>query len=413
MRLVAYVVTAAVLTPAEALWAAETEFEYDASLGEVYSQDVFRTGTDPVNDYITGLRLNAGLNLKTPRSETMFKYSPEYLGYAHVSGLSHLDQRFRATWELQAGPRSKIDIRQGYSDTTRQSGFQDLTGSGGNISEPIITLARRTAWDLEPHYALQSSPAHIWEFQAVYRSESYDKPNLIDSDQFGVWGGFDHQLGKKQKLGWRLRADSYRFASDAGPITNVYDRFADTEIRWSWANTDRVSVSANGGFFEAQGEGLDTATGPTGGLSGEWRWRHTALEAGYDMGYSTGGGISTTDRSQAGNLTLTGHWGDGYDLSGTAGYISRANVDSRGQSAPNLHGRSLRAELSKSWHQGLKLTAAVQAIRQDEVSGRSLSYGEAVLGVIYTPVKRESVHLPPVEPTEPPEVPPVSQHGQG
>jgi hypothetical protein len=136
------------------------------------------------------------------------------------------------------------------------------------------------------------------------------------------------------------------------------------------------------------------------------------LDAGYDIGYSTGGGISTTDRSQAGNLTLTGHWGDGYEVSSTAGYISRANVDSRGQSAPNLHGRSLRAELSKSWLRGLKMTAAVQAIRQDEVAGRSLSYGEAVLGLTYTPVKRESVHLPPVEPTEPAEPTPDSPNGR-
>lgn len=400
------------LATAGILQAAETKFEYDASIGEVYSQDVFRTGTDPINDYITGLRLNAGLNFKTPRSDTQFKYSPEYLWYAHISDLTHLDQRFRASWEMQASPRSKVDFRQGYSNTTRQSGFQDLTGTGGNVSEPIITLATRTAWDLEPHYELQSSPAHDWEFEALYRSESYDQPNLIDSEQFGVWGGFDHQLGRKQKLGWRLRGDSYRFASDAGTITNVYDRFAQTEIRWSWATTDRVSVSANGGFFQANGTGLDTATGPTGGLSGQWRWRHTTLDAGYDIGYSTGGGISTTDFSQAGNLTLAGHWGDGYEVSGTAGYISRASVDSRGQSTPNLHGRSLRAELSKSWRQGLKCTAAIQAIRQDELSGRSLSYGEAVLGLTYTPVKRELVHLPPVEPTEPAELPPDSQHGQ-
>jgi hypothetical protein len=60
----------------------------------------------------------------------------------------------------------------------------------------------------------------------------------------------------------------------------------------------------------------------------------------------------------------------------------------------------------------LKCTAAIQAIRQDELSGRSLSYGEAVLGLTYTPVKRELVHLPPVEPTEPAELPPDSQHGQ-
>ena len=388
----------ALLAPKTPCVAADSRFLWEAGGTEIYSQDVLRTGDDGEDDFITSVRLTGALEVATRRSLTSFRYIPEYLRYARLTSLNHLDHRFGGTWRLQTGERSSLGVRQGFADTTRQSGFQDFAGTGGNVSEPVIGQSRRVTWDIEPQWILTPSPASTVSVQATYRVERYDRPELIDSEQAGVAFSSAGRVGRAHMLGGRLRGDAYRYNDDTGPIENVFDRFVNAQLVWTVTSPGRMNLEVAPGVYVGAGNGLDPATGPTLDLVGTWTWRRASLGGSYGLGYSSGGGVSTSDRSQHGDINYRYLWVSGYEFSAGVTYLRRGVVGERFADSLILSGQSAILGLSRKWRSGLGLTLTVSGLRQEEQVGNVLSYLEAAVGLTYVP----QVPARAVVPSDPP-----------
>jgi hypothetical protein len=366
------------------LRAAETAFHYQVGLNETYSEDVFRDGSNQ-DDYISDLSAVANLLVKTPRSDTSFTYLPEYLVYARLDTLNHFDQRYLGSWLVRPGERSEFSLRQGFSNTTRRVGFQDLAGAGASGSEPVTGITRLLAWDLEPHWSLKTGPNGGVSAGALYRAARYDDPQLVDSDQYGVNWGMDGPLGRYSRLGGQLHLDAYQYWLDEGTLGPTYDRFINAQGTWSLKEAERTTLSIAAGVFRGAGQDLDPVVGPTFDLAGNWRWRRSFLATSLDSGYSSGGGLSTTDRSYQAAASWTAQWGQGCQLTIAGSYIRREPIgETTGPTTP-LYGRSGAFSLSKIWLGGVGAHLGFTALRQDELGTNGLSYGEATVGLTYSP----------------------------
>jgi hypothetical protein len=387
--------------------AATGKFHYQAGLNETYSQDILRNGSNQPG-YITDLSFTANLQIATPRSNTTFNYLPEYLMYedypaptdtAEPVSPNHLDQLFFGLWQFRASPRSDVAIRQGYSNTTRRIGFQDLTGAGGGASQPVTNgLTRLQALDLEPTWTLRTGPNATMSLDALFRAQRYNRSDLVDSNQYGLQWGMETRVGRDQRLGGRIRTDSFDYWQDSGPVSPVYNKFVTGEATWALAGTGRSTVTFGAGMYRGQGSDVNPVTGPVLDAAGTWRWRRASLFVAGGIGYASGGGLSTTDTSRHVEGGWSGAWGQGYQVALTLSYIRREPIEGQVDAGGPLYGRSSSATLSRSWHSGFGFRAEAAALRQDVTTGNGLSYAEMTLGLTYAPPIAAPKPIPAGEP---------------
>jgi len=378
--------------------AAQTRLRYDFGVSEIYSQDVLRIGVESLDDYITNLSATGAVDVTTPRSSTEFLYRPTYYAYSEFNELDHLDHRYRGVWNVRPGPRSTFALRQGFSQSTRQAGFADLDGAASEAGQPIIGLTRMTAWELEPEWDLAQTERISYSVLGLYRSEAYDRPDLIDTDQAGLEGSMKVAVGRAQTVGGRARGDRYRYSGPAATDVGVYDQFYSAQFTWGLSTSERFALGAGAGVFRGTGQEVDPTLGPTGDLSGTWRWRRSSLAISAGLGYASGGGLTSASRSERGDINYTVQWGRGFETSVNGAYIVRDPVQK--DAGETLRGRSFALGLQKVWQPGWGVGAGVSGLRQQEQGGRDLNYGEATIGLVY---RRPE---PPERPTPPVQVPP-------
>jgi hypothetical protein len=382
--------------------AAETRLRYDFGVSEIYSQDVLRIGVESLDDYITNVSATGALDVTTPRSTTEFLYRPTYYAYSQFNELDHLDHRYRGAWNLRPGPRSTFVLRQGFSESTRQAGFADLDGAASEAGQPVIGLTRMTAWELEPEWDLARTERVSLSALGLYRSESYDRPDLIDTDQAGLEGSVKVAVGRAQTVGGRVRGDRYRYSGLTATDVGVYDQFYTAQFTWSMSTSERFSLGAGAGLFRGTGQEVDPTLGPTADLSGSWHWRRSSLAVSSGLGYASGGGLTSASRSERGDLNYTVAWGQGFETSVNGSYIVRDPVQK--DAGETLRGRSFTVGLQKLWQPGWGVGAGISGLRQQEQGGRDLNYGEATIGLIYRPP------APPDRPAPPVQEPPATPH---
>ncbi|HKQ98779.1 MAG TPA: hypothetical protein VJV75_12955 [Candidatus Polarisedimenticolia bacterium] len=361
--------------------AAERQFRYNGGLSETYSQDALRIGDKQQDDYITGLSLEGIFEVRTARTESSFSFAPSYYAYAEFSDLDHLDHRYRGDYQFSPGRRSKFSLAQGFSDVTRQNGFTDLAGAGSDAGQPIIGLTRVTAWTLEPAWSLAISADATYGVRATVRSESYEDDQFIDSDQYGLETSGDYRVGRRYTLGYFLRGDRFTYAEGDAAQQLPYERFFSAGIQWGLKEAEQFQVTASAGAFRGEGNGLEPATGPTAGLAGQWHWRRSDLVLGYGLGFSSGGGLSSADRSHRADVNYGFRWGNGYEARFAGAYILREPLNRA--DVNTLEGRSLSAGIDRRWHTGWGLTAGVSGLRQQEEVGTDLAYIEGMIGATF------------------------------
>ena len=384
--------------------AAEGDFVWNTELKEIYSQDVQRIGEGGEDDFITSLTATAELRLRTSRSESVFGYAPELLRYAQFNEFDHLDHHEYGRWLVRPGERSEFQFREGYSLSTRQVGFADLAGAGGGTGQPVTSRAERTVWDAEPRWTFHPRLMHTFSLGALYRSESYggdgasSGAGFVDSDQFGVQAQYDLPLGRSQTLGGKIKGDRYRFSQDATAIDNgAYDQFFNLGVTWSLRHPGRFELLGSAGAYRASGQGVEDVFKPTADLAGTWQWIRKALRLGYVLGYSSGGGLTTTEQSQSVvlnyNVTSQGGW-----LLGTSGstlrrrplnqdLVAAGTVPVSG-GGDTLYGYRLDASIGRLWHTGVSLSATAGYLHQQESSStgiNDLHFLEGSIGLRYAP----------------------------
>jgi hypothetical protein len=377
--------------------AAQSRAHYELGVSEIYSQDVLRTGDNSIDDYITGLTATGLLDVKTARSTSLFSYTPTYYSYYELTDLDHLDHHYRGDWSFHPGQRSTFRIQQGYSENTRQSGFTDLDGAGSDAGQPVIGLTRRRSWEIAPEWSLDQTPRTSVALRSLFRSEAYDRDDLIDSQQYALESALAFRVGRAQRLGGRVRGDHYRYPDPQPGQATGFDNFLTAQVTWAMAVIERFEISAGAGAFRAGGPDVDSVLGPTADLTGAWKWRRSGLAIGYGLGFSSGGGLATAERSSRGDVAYDLRWGRGFAsrLNGT--FIRRRQLETEGAVA--LQGRSFGASIEKTWLSGCGIGVEVTGLRQEEQVGADLDYGEATFHFLYRqPVPPERPVPPPTEP---------------
>jgi hypothetical protein len=410
-------------------------FQYETGVREIYSQDVLRIGEDQIDDYITSVYLDAGLDFRTARSRTTFNYVPQYYKYATLTDLDSLDHYYRGLYKVEPGKRSEFDFRQGYSLTSRQVGFTDLAGSGGGVAEPVATRSRRTSWDLEPVWIYRPSAVQTVTLDTLYRSESYAQPTLpdgvppilfVDYQQAGAQMDWNREVSHAHRIGVRFRGDHYHFSTDLGPINGAYEDFGTAALTWTAHRVDRFEFNASAGAFRGTGPEVVAVTEPTGDFYGNWRWAHTSFRAGYGLGYASGGGQSVAERNQQ-ILASFGAWNPvGLEFHLDTALIRREPL---GETAlpstlvrPPLNGKQMGVGLSRHWRSGIALSGTLGYLVQDQAvvvldaqgqptSQRTttLDYFDASAALIFRTPERQARPQPPPPPEgEPPAEEPPS-----
>jgi hypothetical protein len=364
---------AILLTAVRPLAAAEGDFVWNTELREIYTQDVQRIGDDGQDDFITSLAATAEMQVRTPRSESVFGYAPELLQYAEFDEFNHLDHHEYAHWLVRPGMRSEFLFRQGFSLSSRQVGFSDLAGAGGGVGQPVTARTERTVWDAEPRWTYHPRQLHTFTLGALYRSESYSGDDsatgtgFVDSDQFGLQAQYDLPIGRAQTLGGKIKGDRYRFAEDSAVIDNgAYDQFFNLAAAWSLRHPGRFELAGSAGAYRASGEGVEDVFKPTADLAGTWLWVRQALRLGYVLGYSSGGGLTTTEQSQSVALNYNVTTPRGWAFGGSGSTLRRRPLNedlvpsgdvpvTRG--GDTLYGYHVDASFGRQWRAGLSLTA--------------------------------------------------------
>ncbi|HET8945741.1 MAG TPA: hypothetical protein VFQ07_02060 [Candidatus Polarisedimenticolia bacterium] len=386
--------------------AAEGDFVWNTELREIYSQDVQRVGNGGgEDDVISSLTATAEMRFRTPRSESGFGYTPELLKYAQFTEFDHLDHHESAHWLVRLGERSEFQIRQGFSLSSRQVGFADLAGAGGGPGQPVTARTERTVWDLEPHWTFHPRMLHTFQLGALARSESYGGDTtaapggFIDSDQFGLQAQYDLPLGRAQTLGGRIKGDRYRFSQDETAIDQgAYDQFFNLGVSWSLRHPGVFDLAGSAGAYRASGQGVDNVLKPTADLAGTWQWFRKALRLGYVLGYSSGGGLTTSEQSQSLSLNYNFTSVQGWFFGSSASTLRRRPLNDAlvpggtvtvTQGGDTVYGYHADVSVGRQWHTGIALSASAGYLHQQESAGgggiNDLHFLEGSLGLRYTP----------------------------
>lgn len=362
--------------------AAVARFNRSASLRTLYTQDVFHTGEGGPDDFITGLRLNGDWSELMPRSDFNLSYSPEYFAYADFKDRSHVDHRFRAGWQFTPGRRSTVGLRQGIQVTTRQSGFRE---AADEEAQPIVENSRRVEWDLEPSWGLDAGRRWRLQTRARYRTQSFQSSDLVDSRQAGLEVSTTSKVGREQRLGVRVRGDVYEF--DDGPFSDGSGRrkFVATEVIWTSDSTRIFAWTAGAGGFRGSGEVTSTRVRPTAEASCTWGLRRGRVTLGYDLGYSTSGGLGGSSRSQTGDLSLTHQWGRAVDTWIRGSRIIRDPLEETSSQGQAIHGYLMDAGISFSNPSGFELVVQHKVVRQERATQSTLDYQEASVALVVKP----------------------------
>jgi hypothetical protein len=387
------------------LFAAEGDFVWNTELREIYSQDVQRVGNGGEDDLITSLTATAEMRFRTPRSESAFGYAPELLQYVQFTEFNHLDHHEYARWLVRPGERSEFQMRQGFSLSSRQVGFADLAGAGGAPGQPVTVRTERTVWDVEPRWTLHPRLLQTFTLGALYRSESYGGDStatgngFIDSDQFGLQAQYDLPMGRSQTLGGKVKGDRYRFSEDETAIDNgAYDQFFNLGVSWSYRHPGTFDLTGSAGAYRASGQGVDDIFKPTADLAGTWQWIRKALRLAYLLGYSSGGGLTTSEQSQSVTLNYNVSSVGGWLFGGSTSTLRRRPLNDalvQGGTVPvtgrgdTLYGYHVDATIGRQWRSGVALSASAGYLHQQESSGgggiNDLHFLEGSVGLRYTP----------------------------
>lgn len=387
------------------LLAAERDFVWNTELREIYSQNVQRIGEGGQDDFITSLAATAEMQVRTPRSESLFGYSPELLQYMEFDEFNHLDHHEYARWLVRPGVRSEFLFRQGASLSTRQIGFSDLAGAGGAVGQPVTARTERTVWDAEPRWTFRPRQLHTFTLGALYRSESYSGDDeatgggFVDSEQFGMQAQYDLPLGRAQTLGGKVKGDRYRFSEDSSAIdSGAYDQFFNLGVSWSLRHPGRFELSGSAGAYRASGQGVEDVVKPTADLAGSWLWGRQGLRLGYVLGYSSGGGLTTTEQSQSVALNYNVTSPAGWTFGGSGSTLRRrplnqdlvpAGTDTVTRGGDTLYGYHVDASLGRQWRTGISLSASAGYLHQEETAldggVNDLHFLEGSIGVRYRP----------------------------
>lgn len=395
----------ALLVATEPLRAAEGDFVWSTELREIYSQDVQRVGDGGQDDFITSLTATAEMQVRTPRSESVFGYAPELLQYLEFDEFNHLDHHEYARWTVRPGERSEFQFRQGFSLSSRQVGFSDLSGAGGGIGQPVTVRTERTVWDAEPRWTFHPRMLHTFTLGSLYRSESYSGDDeatgggFVDSEQFGLQAQYDLPLGRTQTLGGRIKGDRYRFSEDSEAIdTGAYDQFFNLGVSWSLRQPGRFELAGSAGAYRASGEGVEDVFKPTGDLAGTWLWVRRALRLGYALGYSSGGGLTTSEQSQSVSLDYNYTSPIGWSFGAAGSTLRRRPLNddlvptgstpvTRG--GDTLYGYHAEASFGRHWRTGVGLAVSAGYLHQQETASgggvNDLHFIEGSIGLRYKP----------------------------
>lgn len=368
--------------------AAETDFTYSARGQTIYTTDVFRRGGDNAqDDVITSIGLVANLSAQTPRSVTLFNYSPEYLNYAVNDFLDDLNHRLQGSWSMTPGPRSTVGARLGWSRTTQQSGFQDFADYGGDQSVPVVPTTRRTTLTFDPSHRIDIDRRWSMETRGTYRSQSFSTPNLFDSTTVGLSYASDVLMKGTRRIGGIIRYGENSFDQSGTGSTGepVRDRVVNLEAYWFQERGEIFNWSIAAGAFRVVGATRPQSTEPSFRLSAGWRLQRSNLQIAYDNSFSARTGTAGTLRSESADVTFNRWWGRAFTFSALGNYL-RLETLSNDLQKESLDGYALGFGVGYSWHNGWALVFQARRLQQEQTnSTRRLDFNEATLGVTFTP----------------------------
>jgi hypothetical protein len=367
--------------------AAETEFTYSARGQTIYTTDVFRSGgSGAQDDVITTIGLLANFSSRTPRSETLFNYSPEYLNYATFDDLDDMNHRLQGSWGMTPGPRSSVGVRLVFARITQQSGFRDLADLGATQSVPVVQTTQRKTLMVEPSHQIDINRRWSMQTTAAYRSQSFSSPNLFDSTTAGLSYASDVLVQGNRRLGGVIRygENNYEQSGTGTAAGTVRDRVVNLEAYWSQDNGEIFNWRIAGGAFRVVGATRPQSTEPSFRLSAAWQFYRTGLQAGYNNSFSATSGAGGTLRSESADINFTQLWGRAFTLSAFVSYLRLETLSNDLQKA-SLDGNSVGFGAAYSWQNRWGLAFRARRLQQEQSAGRRLDYSEASLGVTFTP----------------------------
>lgn len=376
------------------LLAARSEIGYAWRLQELYSSDVFRFGGDLAEeDFVTTVALDGSVAWRTARSDTLFRYSPEYFIYALHDDQDHLDHQQSASWVLRPGRHSSFGVRQNYLQATRQTGFRDPAGDPELPADPVVVQSRRVVLRVEPHYELQVTPRWSMQTRALYLSQEFEEPSLSDSTSYGMAFEADARVTWSQTLGGRIRlgqADFEGGQANTTPEGMRSDRLVGAEAVWSQQEGAIFRWRVLAGLFRVRGDDRPDATDSAYHASAIWNLERSDVAAAVDRGPATSTGAVATSVRESGSVNWTRRWGASFRTSARGAYIRFENIG-EDPTESFLEGYSVDLGASYSWQDRWRCTSRLRRLIQEQRSGRNLDYYEVFIGFGFTtmmPVSR-------------------------
>lgn len=368
--------------------AAVTTFGYNTGVTERYNGDVFRFGVsgNPQSDYVTIFGFLARLSSRTPRSQTFFGYTPEYLKYYRFDELDGLNHRLNAIWTMTPDTHSTVGLRAGYSRTNQQLGFRSFAGVGGNPNDPILQLTRRVSLEVEPYYAFSVGRNWTMEARAIYRSHSFDNPTLIDGATAALVYSASARVGSMRTIGGIVRYGRNLYDQRTSTTTSgkARDEVANIEATWAQQEGAIFRWRTGIGYFRVLDVAQQSFGDPTLRAAATWSLNRSTLQAGYDLSFSTVTGAVGTARSESLNVDYTRRWAPRFSGGGAINAFRFTNLASN-PAGRYLDGYSFDLDAVYRWPEHWGLTGQITHITQEQSSGRRLDYIQASVGLTFTP----------------------------
>jgi hypothetical protein len=346
--------------------------------------NVLRTGGESQSDYITRLTMSLGWSAETPRSITAVNYIPAYFDYAEFDPLDNLEHRMEANWKFTPGPRSTFLIGQSYLRTEQQSGFQDFVNGP---ADPIVERTLREIVTLVPSYILEATPDWTLTATGTARAEYFDSETLVDTEQYGFEFEALHASADEGALGGRLRGDQFDIVDPGGGVPTGPDRFITGDAIWSGRRGPAFTWYASAGAFWGSGGDLDTIVKPTSALRLNWAGRTNTLTTGYDLGFSSSGGLGGVSRSLFGEVAYAHRFGPAMTATVRGSRIRLEDLPGLSATPAELDGWQADYGLSYQWRTGVGISGTHRFIQQDSTNEERLEYQELSLMLSYTPDK--------------------------
>jgi len=251
---------------------------------------------------VTGtLRLTGGVNATWSNTTFMLSYSPTALFYQDRTYLNSVNHDLSSAWHHSYSPRTTMNLSEAFNYTPEQDLDPNNVQAGSLLTRQTSRISNGFRGDVGFQHS--ETTTLTWNYHNTMRR--FSSPEFIDSTNHNAGFQWRRRVGRGSSINSGYDFGIFTFGetvSDPNAPSNSPSgsKHHQGHAGYGFSSARGLVLSLNAGYsiLVPDDSGLSRSSGVFADTSIGWSGKRLVTTAGYNRGFSDGGGAFTTSRNQ-------------------------------------------------------------------------------------------------------------------